>query len=177
MTRLSAQPPSQPVMRLRAIEPEDLDLLYRIENDQDLWGVGYTNVPYSRYALHDYVAHASADIYVDRQVRLMIDVQGVGVVGIADMMEFDPRNNRAEVGIVIQKPFRHRGYAHQALALLLDYARKVLHLHQVYAIIASENEDSLNLFRHLRFHHKATLSDWLYDGKRYHDADLMQFFI
>lgn len=175
------QPPRQcsplPVMRLRAIEPEDLDLLYRIENDQELWGVGYTNVPYSRYALHDYVAHAAADIYVDRQVRLMIDVQDVGVVGIADLMDFDPRNNRAEVGIVIQKPFRHRGYGHQALAQLLDYAQKVLHLHQLYAIIASENEESIHLFLHLGFQHQATLAGWLYDGKHYHDAELLQYFL
>jgi diamine N-acetyltransferase len=40
-------------IKLRAIEPEDLDLLYRIENDADLWAVGATNVPYSRYTLHD----------------------------------------------------------------------------------------------------------------------------
>ena len=31
-------------MKLRAIEPEDLDLLYQIENDQSLWKVGATNV-------------------------------------------------------------------------------------------------------------------------------------
>ena len=54
-----------PIVHLRAIEPEDLDFLYRIENDVKLWNVGITNVPYSRYALHDYVANASGDIYTD----------------------------------------------------------------------------------------------------------------
>ena len=62
-----------PLTSLRAIEPEDLDLLYRIENDTALWAVGTSNVPYSRYLLHDYVAHATADIYTDRQARLMVD--------------------------------------------------------------------------------------------------------
>ena len=42
-----------PQVHLRAIEPEDLDLLYRIENDQTLWHLGTTNVHYSRYTLHD----------------------------------------------------------------------------------------------------------------------------
>ena len=32
-------------IRLRALEPEDLDILYAIENDADLWNVGITNVP------------------------------------------------------------------------------------------------------------------------------------
>ena len=57
-----------PRVRLRAMEPEDLDILYRIENDMSLWDVGNTNVPYSRYALHDYIAHASHDIYAVRSV-------------------------------------------------------------------------------------------------------------
>ena len=64
---------SKPSIRLRAIEPEDLDLLYRIENDVKLWNIGTTNVPYSRYILHDYVANASDDIYTDRQVRMMVE--------------------------------------------------------------------------------------------------------
>ena len=51
-----------PEIRLRALEPEDLDLLYKIENDMKLWNVGATNVPYSRYTLHDYIATASNDI-------------------------------------------------------------------------------------------------------------------
>ena len=75
---------------LRAIEPEDLDLLYRIENDTTLWNVGTSNVPYSRYLLHDYVAHATADIYTDRQVRMMIDDEQGQTVGIADIVNFDP---------------------------------------------------------------------------------------
>ena len=60
-------------VRLRAMEPEDLDLLYRIENDQELWCLGSTNVPYSRYTLHDYVANSTGDIYSDKQVRLIIE--------------------------------------------------------------------------------------------------------
>ena len=52
---------SKPSIHLRAVEPEDLDLLYKIENDVKLWNVGATNVPYSRYTLHDYVANASDD--------------------------------------------------------------------------------------------------------------------
>ena len=41
------------IVRLRAMEPEDLDFLYAMENDKEVWDVGCTNVPYSRYVLHD----------------------------------------------------------------------------------------------------------------------------
>ena len=75
---------------LRALEPEDLDLLYQVENDVSLWSVGVTNKPYSRYALHEYIASASGDIYVDHQVRLMICNRDGDTVGMVDLMNFNP---------------------------------------------------------------------------------------
>ena len=32
-------------IHLRALEPEDLDFLYEMENDESLWEMGGTNVP------------------------------------------------------------------------------------------------------------------------------------
>ena len=62
----------EPNIRLRALELEDLDFLYHIENDDRLWELGVSNVPYSRRVLLDYITSASADIYVDNQVRLIV---------------------------------------------------------------------------------------------------------
>ena len=72
-------------VNLRAMEPEDLDLLYRIENDHELWSLGSTNVPYSRYALHEYMANSTGDIYTDKQVRLIIENEDRVTVGLADL--------------------------------------------------------------------------------------------
>lgn len=163
-----------PELRLRAMEPEDLDLLYMIENDRQLWNVGNTNVPYSRYVLHDYIATSSGDIYTDRQVRLIIE-NGVGdTVGLADLVNFDAKNLRAEVGIVITDNHRQKGYAYAALQQLVDYASAVLHLHQLYAVVDSVNATAQKLFEKCSFHETSRLHDWLYDGHNYHDAILMQ---
>ena len=161
-------------IQLRAIEPEDLDLLYRIENDMALWNVGLSNVPYSRYLLHDYVAHASNDIYTDRQVRLMIDNADNQTVGIVDLVSFDPSNRRAELGIIILNQFRRQGYATATLQQIRDYALRVLHLHQLYVYIDEHNEASLSLFHKVGFTTAGHIPDWLFDGEHYHDASLMQ---
>ena len=162
--------------RLRAMEPEDLDLLYSIENDSQLWDVSTNNVPYSRYLLHEYIANSSGDIYADQQVRLIIE-NGVGeTVGMADLTNFDAKNCRAEVGIVIVSRHRHCGYGQQALGLLTEYALRVLHLHQLYAIVDATNEHSWQMFRKAGFAETAQLKDWLYDGREYHEAVLMQIF-
>ncbi len=163
-----------PRIHLRAIEPEDLDLLYRIENDVKLWNVGTSNVPYSRYTLHDYVANASDDIYVDRQVRMMVENAQGETVGIVDLVNFDPGNCRAEVGIIILSAFRRNGYAAATLGQIAEYALRVLHLHQLFAFIDQRNEASVSLFRKMGYRESAVIRDWLYDGQHYHDALLMQ---
>lgn len=163
-----------PLVTLRAIEPEDLDLLYRIENDRNLWNVGTTNVPYSRYTLHDYIANAADDIYVDRQVRMMIENAEGEIVGIIDIVNFDPGNCRAEVGLIILDAFRRKGYGSSALKQIEQYALNVLHLHQIFVFADIKNEASVNLFKSMGYQESAQIKDWLYDGREYHDAMLMQ---
>ena len=164
-------------MKLRAIEPEDLDVLYQIENDRSLWHIGITNVPYSRYTLHDYIATSADDIYTDKQVRLVVEDDQHEVVGMADLVHFDPQHLRAEAGIVIMKPQRRRGYALSALNQLADYALQTLHLHQLYAVVAADNEAALRLFRKAGFAQQSVLHDWLQSGHQYVDAILMQRFL
>ncbi len=161
-------------VRLRAMEPEDLDLLYRIENDPEVWHVSATNVPYSRYALHDYMARTTGDIFVDHQVRLMIENEEGIVVGIVDLVDFDAKHSRAELGLIIERPFQRQGYATLVLQQVAHYARTVLRLHQIYACISINNEASLALFRKLQFAESAVMKDWLFDGHTFVDAVLMQ---
>ena len=166
-----------PIVTLRAMEPEDLELLYRIENDEQLWDVSATSVPYSRFLLRDFIAQSSGDIYADRQVRLIIEDDSHHTVGMADLVNFDPRHLRAEVGIVLERPYRRQGYAQAALNSIHTYATKVLHLHQLYAVIAASNSRALSLFNRIGYKTTATLPDWLSDGHTYDDALLLQFLL
>ena len=161
---------------LRAMEPEDLELLYQVENDQSLWDKGVTNVPYSHFLLREFIANSTGDIYTDKQVRLMISTPDT-TVGIADLINFDPSHQRAEVGIVVLAQYRRQGFALEALRQLALYARQTLHLHQLYAYVDMQNDSSLNLFKKAGFHHTCTLQDWLFDGKNHHDAAFLQLFL
>ena len=162
---------------MRAVEPEDLELLYKIENDINLWDVGITNVPYSRYMLHEYMSSITGDIYTDKQVRLMIENEQGDVVGIADVVDFNPSHRRAEVGIVIMREHRRKGYGTAALRHIKKYAAHILHLKQIYAVVPNDNIQSLSLFRKADFIDDATLKNWLFDGEKCKDATLMQYFL
>ena len=169
---------NHPHVILRAMEPEDLDTLYKIENNQELWAVSATNVPYSRFALHEYVETNTNDIYADKQVRLMIDNDAGETVGIIDLMNFSPQHSRAEVGIVIMKPHRQKGYATAAMEKLVAYARQTLHLHQLFLVTECDTESCLLLFEKLGFEKTALLKQWLQQKEGvYKDACLMQLFL
>ena len=159
------------------MEPEDLDLLYQIENDSSIWHVGTNNVPYSRYVLHDYIAHASGDIYTDKEVRMMIDNEQGETVGIVDLVNFSPQHQRAEIGIVIKDGCRNLGYANAAIRKIMSYAHDVVHLHQLYAIVEATNEISLNLFESLGFSRSIFLKEWTFNGNTYVDAIVIQKFL
>lgn len=162
---------------LRALEMEDLDFLYEIENDRSLWGVGCTNVPYSRQMLIDYIASSSADIYVDRQVRFIVEDGRHQLVGMVDLTNFDPRHMRAELGIVIKQEARGKGYAQEAIRQILSYSKEILHLHQLYAVVAADNEKAIKMLSATGFESRNMLKEWLHAGKNYADAYLFQSFL
>lgn len=168
---------SMPSVRLRAIEPEDLDTLYQMENDVEIWNVGTTNVPYSRYVLHDYVANVAGDIYTDKQVRLMMEDENGVTVGMVDLVNFSPQHRRAELSIVVKKEKRRCGYAMAAVSQIRKYALDILHLHQIYVIVDKSNVASVELFRKMGFREQCELADWLFDGKNYKNSIVMQSFL
>lgn len=92
----------KPQVKLRALEPEDLNFLYEIENDEMIWNVGLTNVPYSKNLLLDYIASSSGDIFSDKQVRMIIVNERGEDVGMVDLIDFSPAHQRAELGLVIK---------------------------------------------------------------------------
>ena len=158
-------------MHLRALEPDDLDFLYALENDPAIWGVSDTLAPVSRHALREYLAHASADLYVVRQLRLVITTDiGTPAIGVVDLFDLDPLHQRAGVGITILAQERRHGYARQALALLQHHAHQVLRLHQLYATVPSDNPGSMRLFRAAGFRRVGTRRAWLRTATGWQDA-------
>jgi diamine N-acetyltransferase len=162
---------------LRALEPEDVDLLYEWENDERLWHLSNTVTPFSKHLLEQYVLSSGQDIYTAKQLRLMIDVVEQDereTVGSIDLFDYDPTNKRAGIGILIVKKYRRKGYASQALEILMTYCFEVLHLHQLYCNITPDNEASLSLFRNAGFETVGLKKDWLHIRDGWEDEYILQ---
>ena len=157
-------------IRLRALEPEDLDVFYKWENDTTLWSWGCTISPYSRYELRQYIL-STKDIYESKQLRFVIELkQEAKAIGMIDLYDFEPLHKRAAVGILINEDYQNKGFAGEALTLLSDYAFSFLKLHQLYAFIPLKNEPSKRLFIRSGYKERGLLHDWLQTVDGYEDV-------
>ena len=136
---------------LRALEPEDLELLYEWENNYLNWAISNTIAPFSKYILKRYLEDSHKSIFETGQLRLMIKYNTDNTtIGTIDIFDFDPLNKRAGLGILIaNEAYRRKGLASMALACIIDYSFKTLQLHQLYCNILEKNTDSIELFKNV----------------------------
>lgn len=160
---------------LRAVDPEDLEFIYNLENNPSLWEFGHTITPFSKFTIREYLENAHRDIFEVKQLRLAICNKKNEIKGVIDLYDFDPYHQRSGIGIVIsQESDRAKGLATAALELMIDYAFKHLRLHQLYAGISEDNLASRRLFEKLRFRESGIKIDWIATEESYKNEHLYQ---
>ena len=163
------------IISLRAPEEGDVDRLFFWENDRSLLESLATAAPVSRYQVWEYIRNYNADPFASGELRLMIcDSAADNVVGYVDLFGFDAVNRRSGIGIYIDEDFRKRGYASEALRLIGQYAHETLGIHQLWAIIAVDNNTSIDLFTAAGFKPSGKLRSWIRRGMSYSDALVFQ---
>ena len=95
-----------------------ISIFSTLENDQALWSVSNTLIPFSKYTLSEYILHAKEDIHTAKQVRFVLSDQDQTPLGCIDLFDYDPIHRRAGVGVVIEKVARNKGFAKIALSLV-----------------------------------------------------------
>lgn len=159
---------------LRAVEPTDADLIHLWENDPEVWPLSGSVHPYSRRAINDFISTSHHDIYIDRQLRLMaFDAKGQ-TIGTIDLFDFCPVNQRAGVGILIDRIRRGQGLAVELLNSLSTMAFENLALRQLYCHIAIDNLPSLRAFSKAGYTRVGTCKAWMRRGNSFVDAEYMQ---
>jgi diamine N-acetyltransferase len=156
-------------IQLRAVEPEDLEYLFQWENDTELWHLSNTLTPFSRFTLKKYIESAASDIFESKQLRLMIERKVDGIaIGAIDLFDFDPFHLRAGIGILIaEKAQRRKGFASEALDLIIDYGFETLGLKQLYCNITENNSESLKLFISKGFIITGQKQAWIKSGENW----------
>lgn len=163
-------------IKLRALEPEDLELLYEWENNDSYWVISNTVAPFSKYTLKRYLENSHKNIFETGQLRFMIEIASEKkTIGTIDLFDFDPFHMRAGLGILIADDAeRRKGYASLALKCLIDYCFKTLQLHQLYCNILANNCESMDLFKKQGFVQSGIKKDWVKTSEGYLDEYMFQ---
>ncbi len=168
------------LIKLRAPELSDIDLLYAWENNMEIWKVSNTLTPFSKYIIKKYIENSHLDIWETKQLRLIIEAKNQNElmnipVGLIDIFDFDPYHLRAGIGILIaNKEHKQKGYATESLKVITHYAFKTLQIHQLYCNISSDNTISLQLFQNAGFEVIGTKKSWLKTSNGWQDEILLQ---
>lgn len=163
------------IVALRALEPSDVDRLYLWENDPEVWQFGDRRAPLSRHQLWEYATTYDADPIRAGQIRFMITLSATGeVVGAIDLFDIEATSGRGQVGILVGKDYRGRGYGASALGMLCSYAATQLGLHQLWSITSAMNAAARATFERCGFKISGRLRSWQKTGARYEDAYIYQ---
>ncbi|MFO7720854.1 MAG: GNAT family protein [Gillisia sp.] len=160
---------------LRALEPEDLDFIFEVENTEEFWEISATKVPYSRYLIKKYLQNSHRDIYEVKQLRLMICSNDHYPVGLIDVFDLEPKDRRAALGIlIVEESNRGKGFGAEALSLVTDYCFSHLGIHQLHVGVTADNQPSINLFEKNNFRKVGVKKDWILVNGKFKDEILYQ---
>lgn len=158
---------------LRACEPNDINFLYKWENDYSLWHITNTYIPFSKSTLIKYL-ESIQDIYTDKQLRLIIEVNAQPV-GMIDLFDYEPFHSRAGIGILIaDEQNRSHGLATDALSTLKTYCKNTLGIRLLFCNILITNEPSIRLFEKSGFKKCGIKPKWHKQGDEFVDELIYQ---
>jgi RimJ/RimL family protein N-acetyltransferase len=156
------------LVRLRAVEPDDVPLLQRWSNT----AVGApwlsTALPQSRREELAWAARLSTD---PKRPGFIIQTRRGQDIGVITLIVNEAR---AELGIAIHDPrYWSRGYGEDAVRVLVDGAFRSLPLRRIELLVIPENIRAIRCYEKVGFAREGLLRKYRYHGGIIHDTIIM----
>lgn len=162
-------------IRLRAVEPDDWQQFFAWFQDTDFDRLTDTTLfPFSSTVVKKWVNDLSEkEPWKGHDFRWVIENPEGEFVGTANTHSCDSRNGTFEYGVAIQREHWRKGYASEAINLILTHFFYELRYQKVNVQIYSFNEESLRLHEKLGFQQEGRLRRMIYTLGTYHDTVIM----
>ena len=162
-------------VRLRGVEPEDWEAFRRFdEHTDDMRALDRVRPPRSRAGYRQWAADRAVEAPQGDDFRLVIAmIEDDTAVGMINTPGANQRAGRFEYGISIGREHQRRGYAREAITILLRFMFAERRYHKCEVSIYAYNEASLALHRGLGFVEEGRLRDHEYGNGGYYDVVLM----
>lgn len=160
------------LVRLRAFEPEDIELFAAEDRQRDTEKdrCDYRiQLPRAAWKLREDFPSRLRREGEAETFRFMIEDREGNTVGSINAHDVDARMGTFSYGLGIYVPYRRKGYAREAILLLLRFYFMELRMHKCNAAAYSFNEASIGLHRSLGFVEEGRLREVVYTKGRYFD--------
>ncbi|MEV6833775.1 GNAT family protein [Streptomyces sp. NPDC051133] len=160
-------------VRLRAIEPDDWAAFKGFADEVGRRG-SRLDLPRSAESYRAWAKEQAVARCDDDRFRLAVETTATGeLVGTVGTHRTGPRSGWFEFDIAIGADHRRKGYATEALVLLLRFMFAERRYHKCLAAVFAHNEASLALMRRVGFTEEGRLREHVFFAGRYHDLVLM----
>lgn len=157
-------------IRLRSIEPEDWQFFNHWNLDSETARLCYS-IPFPssqerdrRWAADMAVKEAKNDAY-----DFALENKQSELVGIINTHTCNPRSGTFSYGLAVQREHWRKGYASEAILLVLRYFFLELHYQKVNANVYAFNEASIRLHERLGFQQEGRMRRMTYTNGKYFD--------
>ncbi len=158
------------LVRLRAIEPEDARYLMHWNEDSEMaCNLEFTWPPQSSVAVAEWVAQQSRKQMENDTFYWIIENRDKEVVGSIDTHHADHRSGSFSYGINIDSDHQRKGYASEAIYLVLKYYFEELRYQKVTVRVHGNNEASAALHEKLGFTREGVNRRMLFNHGKYED--------
>jgi RimJ/RimL family protein N-acetyltransferase len=157
-------------IRLRAAEPEDLPFFQSFDQDTEATLNSWL-IPFPRSQAGDrrWLEKAMLEEPENDECRLTIELKEHGAIGGISTHACDKRMGTFRYGIAIGREYWGKGYAKEAIRILLRYYFEELRYQKVTVNVYAFNERSIKLHEKLGFQHEGRLRRMIYTGGEFHD--------
>ena len=160
-------------IRLRAIEPSDWQTFHEWNLDSDTARFGYElHFPQSEEAAREWARREATRHHDGDEARWVIQGPDGSMAGTINTYSCSRRNGSFSYGVALRGEHRQKGYAAEAILLVLRYFFRELRYHKVTAHVYSFNEPSIRLHEKLGFVCEGRLREVLYTQGHYADEFL-----
>lgn len=159
---------------LRAIAREDLSRQNEFNNDLEFEILGGGDPPEPQ-SLERLQARFAEDLAKGQRDGPSFAIEADGLyIGDCGLFHIDEAARTCELGIGIgDERYRGRGYGHDALRLLLDYAFRIRNFHRVWLSVNGDNERAIRAYRAVGFVEEGRLRQHAWSNGRYIDLVCM----
>lgn len=163
---------------LRKIEKSDLDDLYSIYSNENLFKYRPGEVKKNKSTVENMISHFERDFNKKKAIFLGICLNEnlKRIIGVAEIFDFDSKVNMTTIGYTLNEDYWGYGFATKTVEALCDYLLNTIGINRVQAFVMPNNIKSKNVLERNRFTKEGTIRQGsVWTGKGIIDLDLYSF--